>query len=155
MPVPLRLTTWGPSDALLLIVREPVTEPLTVGLKRTEIAQLFPARTEPPHALFWVKAAVTVIPVILSVAFPVLLSVTVLAELVVPTACLPKFRLDGLTEPIAVGVGVGVGVGLGVGVLVGAGVGVEVGVGAGVGVLVAVGVGEGDAAASKEITEAE
>ena len=114
MPVPLRLTTWGPLDALVLMVREPVTEPLTVGLKRTEIAQLFPARTEPPHALFWVKAAVTAIPVILSVACPVLLSVTVLAELVVPTACLPKFRLDGLTETSAVGVGVGVGVSLGV-----------------------------------------
>ena len=38
------------------MVREPLTEPLPVGLKRTEIAQLFFGRTDPPHALVWVKA---------------------------------------------------------------------------------------------------
>jgi hypothetical protein len=143
VPVPLRLTTWGPLDELSLIVIEPLTAPLAAGAKRIEITQLFPAGKDAPHALVWVKPAVVVIPVMLSAAWPVLLSVTVLAELVVPTARLPKLRLDGFTEPTAVGVGAGVGVGVGLGV------GVEIGAGD------AVGVGDGDAAASKEITEAE
>lgn len=149
VPVPLRLTTWCPLDALSLIVREPVTEPFTVGLKLTEIAQLFPGGTDPPHVLVWVKPAVVVIPVMLSVALPELLSVTLLLELLVPTACLPKLRLVGLTDAIGVGVAVGVAV------AVGAGVGVAVGDGEGVLVGIAVGVGDGDAAGLKEITEAE
>ena len=98
-------------DALPVMVREPLTEPLPVGLKRTEIAQLFFGRTDPPHALVWVKARSIAIPAILRVALPVLLSVTVLLELVLPTACLPKLRLDGLTVAIAAGVG-GMGLGL-------------------------------------------
>jgi len=53
------------------------------------------------------------------------------------------------------GVGVGVGVGEGVGVVAGVGVGVGLGVGVEIGAGDAVGVGDGDAAASKEITEAE
>jgi hypothetical protein len=51
VPVPLSLTVWCPPDPLSLIVKEPVTEPFTAGLKRTEIAQLFAAGTDPPHAL--------------------------------------------------------------------------------------------------------
>jgi len=50
--------TWCLLDALSLIVREPVTEPSTVGLKFTEIAQLFPAGTDPPHALVWLNPPV-------------------------------------------------------------------------------------------------
>ena len=120
-----------------------------MGLKLTEIAQLFPAGTDPPHALVWVKPAVVVIPAMLSAMLPVLLSVTLLLELVVPTACLPKLRFVGLTDAVGAGVAVGVGV------RVGAGVGVAVSVGEGVLVGIAVGVGDGDAAGLKEITEAE
>jgi hypothetical protein len=84
--------TWCLLDALSLIVREPATEPFTVGLKLTEIAQLFLAGTDPPHALVWLNPPVVAIPVILSLPLPVLLSVTLLLELVVPTVCLPKLR---------------------------------------------------------------
>jgi hypothetical protein len=151
VPVPLRLTTRGALEALSLIAIDALIAPLTLGANLTEIEQLFPAATDPLHVLVWVKAVLIVIPARLSVALPVLLSVTVLAELLVPTACLPKARLDGLTEPTGAGVGVdwSVGVGLGVGEGVGAGVGVGEGVG------VALGIGAGDAALSNEITETE
>src|SRR4029077_15387864 len=89
------------------------------------------------------KLARTLILLTLSEAFPLLLSVTVLAALVVPTGCFLKPRLVGVTEPIAIGVGlaVGVGVDVRVAVAVALAVAVAVGVRVGVAVLVAVEVG--------------
>ncbi len=73
-----------------MIDTAPVRVPRWVGLKVTLIVQLFPAATELPQVLVWAKspgsAPVMVILVMLSVAFPVLVSVTGCAELAVPTS---------------------------------------------------------------------
>ena len=163
--------------ALSLIFNEPVIVPLTDGANLTWMLQLVPASTGAEQVLVWIKLALVVMLLTLSEAFPVLLSVTVLAALVVPTGCFLKVRLAGVTEPIATGVGVAVGVRVDVGVAVldavavgaavlvavAAGVAVAVGVGVAValavavavGVVVGVAVGGGGPLAANAITEAE
>ena len=59
----------------------------------TLITQFFPAATVLPQdvfMIFWPKSPLVVMLLIFSVAFPVLLSVTVLAEAVVPTLVPPN-----------------------------------------------------------------
>ena len=70
-----------------VMVTAPVRVPVVVGVKSTLIAQLAPAATEDPHVPEPAKAKSPPIvrPLIVSVAFPVLLSVTACAALVVPT----------------------------------------------------------------------
>ena len=130
-----------------LILSEPVTEPLADGENRTEIVQFLPGATGAVQVLVWLKPALAEMLATLNDAVPVLLRVTVLAELVVPRRCLPKLRLVGVTAPTAapgVGVGRAVAVGFGVAVAVAVlGIGVEVAVGFGVAVGVEVAVGFG------------
>jgi hypothetical protein len=117
--------------------------------------QLLPGRIGAEHVFVWVKPALAATLFILSVAFPVLLSVTVLAALVVPTSCFLKLRLVGLTEPIAIGVGFAVGVGVDVRVAVAVAVALAIAVAVGVRVGVGVAVGGGGPLAPNAITEAE
>jgi hypothetical protein len=94
VPVPVRLTVCVVGLALSVIVKAPVSEPTTVGVKVTLRVQLAPSATLAPQLLvsakspLFVPAMVTL--VMLSVALPVLVSIMGAAELVVPTAWLPK-----------------------------------------------------------------
>jgi len=69
------------------MVTVPVRVPVVVGVKLTLIVQLAPAATEDPQVPEPEKAKSPPIvrPLIVSVAFPVLVSVTACAALAVPT----------------------------------------------------------------------
>ena len=82
-------------------VMERVAEraPMAEGVKATTMVQLEPAAREAPQVLFCTKSAelapVTASPERASEVEPVLVSVTVCAELVMSTASLAKARLEG------------------------------------------------------------
>jgi hypothetical protein len=143
VPVPLRLTVCEPLAALSSIVSVPVRAPPTVGVKVTEMLQLFPAARLSPQLLVCPKSPVVVMPTMVSVVFPLLLSFTVFAAPVVPTGTDPNFSAVGEADAFGEGPGVGVAVGVGatVGVLVAVAVAVGVGVDVAVGEDVAVDVG--------------
>jgi hypothetical protein len=116
VPVPERLTVCGLPLALSVMLTEAVRVPLAGGVKVTLIVQWAPAATELPHVLvsakFLLLVPMTARLVILKVALPVLLRVTVCAALVVPTGWL-KVRLvderltvgaalNGLPRPLSV-----------------------------------------------------
>jgi len=86
-PDPVKLIVWGLFEALSVMVTVPVRVPVVVGAKSTLIAQLAPAATEDPQVPEPAKAKSPpmVRLLIVSVAFPVLLSVTACAALAVPT----------------------------------------------------------------------
>jgi hypothetical protein len=73
--------------------------PVALGLNFTLMKQLAPDATLVPQVLVWVKSAAfaptIVTAVMLTVAWPLLLSVTVLARLVVLSGWLPKLTLSG------------------------------------------------------------
>ena len=98
VPVPVRLTVCVAGLALSVIVKVPVSEPTTVGMKVKLRVQLVPAATVAPQLLvsakspLFVPAMVTL--VMLSGALPVLVSVMGAAELVVPIGWLPKLYDD-------------------------------------------------------------
>ena len=117
VPVPLNVTICGEFDALSLIVRVPAMLPAAVGLNLTLILQVAPGFSE-EHVVARVKLVVIVMLDTVSVAVPVFDRVTAFAVLVVPTFCLPKLRVLGLTVPIATGVAVAVGVAVTVAVAV-------------------------------------
>jgi hypothetical protein len=75
-PVPVRLTVCVAGLALSVMVTAPVLVPVAVGLKVTLRVQLALAATPEPQVLVWEKSPRTVMLVMLRVAFPVLLSVT-------------------------------------------------------------------------------
>src|SRR5439155_1753126 len=98
---------WGLCGALSLRVTAPVRVPVAVGANFTLIVQLAPAATVLPQVPSPAKAKLPLIsklPLNVSVAFPVLVSVTNLTALVVPTAWLPK--LSALGERLTPGAGV-------------------------------------------------
>ena len=76
VPVPVRLTVWVAGLALSAMVKEPLREPLTVGVKVTLRVQLPLAARLEPQVLVWEKSPLTVMLVMLRVALPVLLRVT-------------------------------------------------------------------------------
>ena len=76
VPVPVRLTVWVAGLALSAMVKEPLREPLTVGVKVTLRVQLALAARLAPQVLVWEKSPLTVMLVMLRVALPVLLRVT-------------------------------------------------------------------------------
>ena len=90
VPVPLKLTVCGLPLALSVSVRLPDWLPVAVGVNVTLITQLLPAATGAvvlqvvPLAAI-AKSPVTVMPVKVKDAVPVLVTVTGLAALVVPT----------------------------------------------------------------------
>lgn len=99
-PVPEKATDWGLPVALSLIDKEPVRAPLTVGENVTLTLQLCPTlRTSRNELQVFVceKSPLALIPVMLRVDVPVLVIVTVCAELTSPTVTSPKERLDGET----------------------------------------------------------
>src|SRR5437899_5808623 len=104
-PVPGSVTFCGLPAALSVMLSAAVRVPLDVGLKVTLMLQLAPAASEMPQALVCAKspALVPVIAMLLMVKLvvPVFLSVTDLATLVVPIACVEKVRLVG--DNVAVG----------------------------------------------------
>ena len=79
--MPLSVTLWGLPLALSVMMSEAARLPLAEGVKVTLIVQLPPAATELPHVLVWAKSLalvpVTVTLVIVNVALPVLVRVTV------------------------------------------------------------------------------
>jgi hypothetical protein len=75
-PVPARLTVWVAGLALSAMAKEPLREPLTVGVKVTLRVQLALAERLEPQVLVWEKSPLAVMLVMLRVALPVLLRVT-------------------------------------------------------------------------------
>ena len=96
MPVPVSFTVWGLLEALSVIEREALLEPVAAGVKVTLIVQLAPAATLLPQVWVCAKSPgldpVKLKPVILSVAVPLLVRVTVFGALVVPCFWSPKER---------------------------------------------------------------
>ena len=76
VPVPVRLTDWVAGLALSVMVKEPLREPLAVGVKVTLRVQLALAARLAPQVLVWEKSPLAVMLVMLRVAFPVLLRMT-------------------------------------------------------------------------------
>ena len=76
VPVPVRLTDWVAGLALSVIVTAPVRVPAAVGLKVTLRVQLALAARLAPQVLVWEKSPLAVMLVMLRVALPVLLRVT-------------------------------------------------------------------------------
>jgi hypothetical protein len=75
-PVPVRLTVWVAGLALSVMVTAPVLVPVAVGLKVTLRVQLAPAATLEPQVLVWEKSPLALMLVIVRLALPVFLSVT-------------------------------------------------------------------------------
>ena len=84
-PVPLREAVSGLEDALSLTVKVPVRDPAAVGLKLTLMAQPAFAASEAAQLFVCEKSPVTVMLAIVSTPGPLLVSVSVLAALTVPT----------------------------------------------------------------------
>lgn len=97
-PVPVSGRFWGLPLALSSMETEAILVPETVGVNVTLIAQLSPESILAPQVLIWLKslglAPVMLIPVMWSVAFPVLVRTTPCALLVEPTICEAKVRPD-------------------------------------------------------------
>ncbi len=81
--------------ALSVMVTVPVLVPVAVGLKVTLRVQLALAATLEPQVLVWEKLPLTLMLVIVRLAFPVFLSVTLCALLLVPTFCAGKVKEVG------------------------------------------------------------
>jgi hypothetical protein len=99
MPVPVRLIDCGLPLALSVILAAPLRVPVAEGLNVMLIVQLALAASVVPHVLVCKKSPLIAMLVMLRVAVPVFLRVTLWAALVVPTAWLVKVRLvaDKLT----------------------------------------------------------
>jgi hypothetical protein len=76
VPVPLRLTVCVAGVALSVMVTAPVLVPAAVGLKVTLMVQLALVVTLEPQVLVWEKSPLAAMLVMLRVALPVFLSVT-------------------------------------------------------------------------------
>jgi hypothetical protein len=72
----LRLTVWVPGLALSPVVKEPLREPLAVGVKVPLRVQLALGARLAPQLLVWEKSPLAVMLVMLSVALPVLMKET-------------------------------------------------------------------------------
>jgi hypothetical protein len=85
-PVAVRFTICGELAALSFIVTSPERLPASVGVAITLIVHFFPVRTGAPVQLsVSAKSPLMAILATLSAPIPVLVTVTVLDELVVPT----------------------------------------------------------------------
>lgn len=102
--MPSNVTDCGLLGALSVSMSDAVRFPVAVGSKVTLITQLRPGAIEEPQLLVCAKSwlFVPVMPIeAVNGMFPMLLSFTPLAELEMPTACFPKFRLVGEIWAIA------------------------------------------------------
>jgi hypothetical protein len=84
-PVPVRLTVCGLPAALSAMLMLPVKVPVVVGVNVTLIVQAAPAATDDPQVFVSPKFVLAVIDVMLNATLPVLVNVTICAELVLPT----------------------------------------------------------------------
>lgn len=109
--MPLKVIVWGLPLALSVMLTDALRAPAAVGVNVTLIEQLAAAATLDPQVFVCAKSPefvpVRVVFVMLRVAVPLLVRVTLCAELVVPIFCEVKVRL--LDERLTAGVGVGVG----------------------------------------------
>ena len=98
-PVPCKETVWGLPAALSETLRLAFRVCLALGLKVALIVQFAPAATLDPQVLVCEKSPVfdpvKEVLVIDNVAVPVLVSVTVLGLLFLPTRMVPKFKEVG------------------------------------------------------------
>jgi hypothetical protein len=100
------VTVCGLFPALSVIVSVPVLVPPTVGSKKTPIVQLEFTATGLLQLLNTPKSAgLAATPVIVRVAFPVFVTVTVCGSPLVPTYCAEKLTVEGdkLTTPLGGG----------------------------------------------------
>jgi hypothetical protein len=99
VPTPVTAALCGLPGALSAIDTLACRVPAALGVNVTLIAQLVPWASDVPQLLVCAKSVllvpVIVIEVMLKAAFPELLRVRILAELVVPRGWLPKLRLVG------------------------------------------------------------
>ena len=98
VPVPERATVCGLPVALSEMLREPLRAPLAVGANVTLAEQVWPGLSRlltAPQVLVWRKSPLVVMLVMVSVAVPVLVMVTVWGLLVVPTNWLENDRVVG------------------------------------------------------------
>ena len=99
VPVPVRFTVCGLPAALSEILTVAVRAPAAVGVNVTLIVQLPLTATELPQVFVSAKSVVLVpamlMLVMLKLTLPVLLRVTLCAELVTPTFSLAKVRPEG------------------------------------------------------------
>jgi hypothetical protein len=91
LPVPVRPTVCGLPAALSVRVTAALPVPVAVGVNVTLMLQFAPAATLVPQLFDWLKspllAPVTAMLLIVKVALPVFVSVTLCALLLVPTSC--------------------------------------------------------------------
>jgi hypothetical protein len=101
MPVPLKLTPGRGPVVLLFKPKEPLPVPRAVGAKVTFTVQVAPAATDVPQLFVWAKSPAITKVLIVRAVLPVLLRVTVCAELEVPTSCEPKVSDAGDNDATA------------------------------------------------------
>jgi len=107
MPVPESGTVCGLPGALSVMVKVPVRAPSWVGVKVIVILQFFPGARVLPHGLVDVvcaKSPLVAMLLIFSVAFPVLVRITLFPTLVAPLTTFPKASEVGervTTGPLA------------------------------------------------------
>jgi hypothetical protein len=92
-PLPLRATVCGLPEALSVMVNVPLRVPFAVGVKRMVTTQFAAAASVAPQVLVWAKSPVIEILLIVRVAVPEFVTVTVCALLVVPTTSVPKLTV--------------------------------------------------------------
>jgi len=85
-PEPVKVTTWGLFVAASVIVTVPFRVPAAVGANLTLNKQLEEAARFPPHVLVWVKSPVMTTPLTAIGMLELLVRLTVLIALVVPTS---------------------------------------------------------------------
>jgi len=100
--LPLKATDCGLPGALSVTKSVPFIVSEVLGVKVTVTMQFAPDARVEPQVLVSPKLALAAILTMLSVAVPELLSVTVCAALVVPTASKPKVR--SVTDKVTLGV---------------------------------------------------
>ncbi len=96
-PEPESATVCGLPDALSLIERVPVLVPPAMGLKVTLKVQFAPAAKEPPQSFVAEKSPLTPTVIIVKEDCPEFVSVTVWAELAIPTNWPPNDKDVGET----------------------------------------------------------
>jgi hypothetical protein len=100
-PTPLKATVCVPEPALSRIVNEPVRVPAAAGVKVTAMLHGALTPKAAPQLFASEKSPDALMPLMFSVAFPVFVSVTLMAELLVPTAWFPKLTLT--VDRLAIG----------------------------------------------------
>ena len=101
--MPLKATLCGLPVALSAIDSVPVRVPVAVGMKVTDTVQLAPVARLLPQLLVCEKSPVVETEVMLRLADPLFVTVTVCAALVVFTVWLAKLRLTGDSDTEGVG----------------------------------------------------